>query len=88
MILFSNWSKGKFFDVDFSSAVIKQGIPLEKRANTLGQPSYIQSIGNRNGFSSQNAFPIFGKDAANNYWLGGTMRASVWRKVEEDFAAM
>jgi hypothetical protein len=84
MVIFSNWSKGKFFDIDFSSAVIKQGILLEKRANPLGRPSYIQSNGHRNGVSSQKTFPIFGKDAANNYWLCGTMRASVWRKVEEN----
>lgn len=88
LILFSNWSKGKFFDIDFSSAVVKQGTLLEKRANPLGRPSYIQSNGHRNGLSSQNTFPIFGEDAAKNYWLCGTMRASVWRKVEAEFAAM
>jgi hypothetical protein len=88
MIIFSNWSKAKFFDIDFSSAVTKQGIPLEKRANALGQPSYIYPSEHMNGFPSRNSFPIFGKDAAGNYWLAGTMRASVWPKVEGAFKAM
>ena len=88
MIIFSNLSKGKFFDIDFSSTVIEQGIPLKKRANTLGRPSYIHSNMHINGFPKRNTFVILGKDAANNYWFSGIMHASVWRKVEEDFAAM
>lgn len=88
LVVFSNWNKGKFFSIDFSSVVVKEGIPVQKRATPLGQPSYLHANGFVNGYSSRNAFPIFGKDAAGNYWLGGQLPASFWPRIEEAVARM
>lgn len=88
LIAFSNWTKGKFYEFDFSAAVTRQGLPLEMRANAIGKPSYVHSLGYCAGMFSRYSVPIYGKDAAGNYWLSSPLRASTWRKIEEDFAAM
>jgi hypothetical protein len=88
LVIFSNWSSGKFFDIDFSSAVIKQGMPSDQRSNPVGRPSYVNGDGRVNGFVVRNIFPIMGKDAAGNYWLNGAARAEAWREIEKSLAAL
>lgn len=88
MLNFSNWTKGRFFDVDFSAAAAKQDLPLMERPNALGRPSYVQVITHMDGFSGRYSFPIFGKDAAGNYWSAGTLRASQWPVFEEALMGM
>ena len=88
IVIFSNWSAAKFFEIDFSSAVVKSGLPLEKRSNALGRPSYVHADGKIRGFFGRNAFPIMGKDAAGNYWLSGPARAEAWPKIERSLAAL
>jgi hypothetical protein len=36
----SNWAKWNFYGVNFSGAVIKAGVSVEKRVNAIGRPSY------------------------------------------------
>lgn len=88
LVIFSNWSSGKFFDIDFSSAVIKQGLPSDQRSNALGRPSYVNADGKIRGFFGRNAFPILGRDAAGNYWLTGPARAEAWPEIEKSLAAL
>ncbi|KAI0508451.1 hypothetical protein F5B22DRAFT_620629 [Xylaria bambusicola] len=86
MIIISNWTKGRFFENDFSAAVVKPGIPENspERSSQVGRPSYIQTGGySDNTFSLRNAFPIIGKDHAGNYWLMGSLRKGIWPKIEE-----
>jgi hypothetical protein len=82
---FSNWHRGRFFDMDFSSAVLRPGTPLEKRANKLGQPSLILTNGHADGFSTRNIGPLIGKDAAGNWWIQCSMRTGAWAQVEKQF---
>lgn len=88
MVIFSNWSAAKFFETDFSAAVIESGLSLEKRSNALGRPSYINADGKIRGFFGRNAFPIMGKDAGGNYWLSGPARAEVWPEIEKSFSLL
>jgi hypothetical protein len=88
MVIFSNWTKGRFFEFDCSPVVVKVGIPLEERANSLGRPSYLHANSCVNGFSPRFATPIFGKDEAGNYWLGSTLRTGTWEKIEKRLAEM
>jgi hypothetical protein len=88
MIVFSNWGKARFFQVDFSAAVIASGIPLSQRANQLGRPSYINLTGHKNGFSTRNTGPVIGKDAAGNWWLSYTLRSGAWVKVQQQLKLM
>ena len=82
---FSNWHRGRFFDMDFSSAVLQPGTPLEKRSNKLGQPSLILTNGHADGFSTRNIGPLIGKDAAGNWWIQCSMRTGAWAHVEKQF---
>jgi hypothetical protein len=88
MVIFSNWSAAKFFEIDFSAAMVKTGLRLENRSNALGRPSYINADGKIRGFFGRNAFPIMGKDAAGNYWLSGPARAEVWPEIEKSFSLL
>ncbi|KAK2037423.1 hypothetical protein LZ31DRAFT_481325 [Colletotrichum somersetense] len=87
MISFSNWSKGKFLETDFSSAIIKEGSPRAARANRPGIPSYIQFNAWSKKFQIRNIIPIMGKDAAGNYWLQGPLRAGVWEMIDKKLKA-
>lgn len=88
LITFSNWTKAKLFEVDFSSSVTKQGFPIKGQAYALGRPSCLFASAFVHRFPLRYSCPIFGKDLAGNYWLAATLRASTWQKIEEDFAAM
>lgn len=81
MMAWSNWHRGRFFDVDFSSAVKAVGTPLEKRANKLGRPSFILPNGHTNGLSLRNGGPLIGRDAKGDWWLQSTLRAEAWGKL-------
>ncbi|KAI1077424.1 hypothetical protein F5B20DRAFT_572328 [Whalleya microplaca] len=82
-LMFSNWSKAKFFDTNFSAAVVRPGIDPSKRVNKLGRPSYIQPNGIVSKMTTRNSFIIVGKDAEGNYWVSGTLQRGVWAKVQE-----
>lgn len=78
MVMCSNWTKGKFFQVDFSGAVLK-GQP----GAGAGKPSYLQPHAFTNGSSLVDAFSITGKDARGNIWISGCLRRQYWPAVEE-----
>ncbi|KAI9703927.1 MAG: hypothetical protein M1820_005709 [Bogoriella megaspora] len=86
LLAFSNWSKAKFYDIDLSTAVIREGTSTGSRANHLGRPSYIQCTGKAHGMSTRFACPIIGQDAAGNYWLRAELPVSTWRKIDAQFA--
>ncbi|KAI8961970.1 hypothetical protein F5Y11DRAFT_357297 [Daldinia sp. FL1419] len=83
-VMISNWSKAKFFETDFSAAVVRAGADPATRANKIGRPSYIQPNGLVNGMPTRNSFPIVGRDAAGNLWLSGTLKKGLWRQVQEE----
>ncbi|KAI0384055.1 hypothetical protein F5Y04DRAFT_234500 [Hypomontagnella monticulosa] len=87
-VMVSNWSKARFFETDFSAAVVeKERTGSGNRANKVGRPSYIQPNGIVNGMPTRNSFPIVGKDAAGNYWLAGTLRKGLWGRVQQELDA-
>jgi hypothetical protein len=88
MIACSNWGKSRLFQVDFSPAVLASGIPLSQRVNQLGRPSYVNATGATNGFSTRNAGPVIGKDAAGNWWLAFTLRSEIWIAVDQQLRLM
>jgi hypothetical protein len=85
MLAWSNWHRAKFFDLDFSAAVVRPGTPLESRSNKLGQPSLILPNGHTNGLSIRNAGPLVGRDPNGDWWLQFVLRANAWTQVEEQF---
>ena len=80
MLTYSNWSKARLFEVDFSATVVqKDGDQADKRK--VGRPRYIQN--NQFGLTLPNAFPILGKDNDGNYWLSGYMVKGHWDQIGE-----
>ncbi|KAK6445693.1 hypothetical protein FP744_10001942 [Trichoderma asperellum] len=82
MITYSNWSKAKLYELDFSAAMVKPGEGNKKP----GFPTYIQN--NQFGLVLPNAFPIIGKDNDGNYWLSGYMKKGQWEKIGKQLAGM
>jgi hypothetical protein len=80
---FSNWHRARFFDMDFSGAVLRSGTPFESRSNKLGQPSLILTNGHADGFSVRNIGPLIGRDAAGNWWMQSILRNEAWPHVEK-----
>lgn len=84
MVTLSNWHRARFFDYDWSAAVVRAGKPLESRKNKLGRPSYIHMNGHENGFSIRNAGALIGKDAEGNVWMTWALREEAWPLVEAE----
>lgn len=85
LMSWTNWHRARFYDVDFSAAVIQPGLPPESRNNKLGQPSFIMPNGHANGLSLRNAGPLIGRDANGDWWMQVVLRADAWARVEEQF---
>ncbi|KAF2712907.1 hypothetical protein K504DRAFT_487462 [Pleomassaria siparia CBS 279.74] len=82
MITFTNWSKARMFELDFSVAVVsKTG---EKGSENTGRPRCIQN--NQFGVMLPNAFLILGKDSHGHYWLSGYMKKGYWDNIEQSLA--
>lgn len=90
MLVFSNRSKARFYDVfDFSKAVVdtkeqelrNQSKPVDR----IGRPTFIYSQGFINGLQLRNAAPFEGPDGNGNFWLSGTMDDENWAGVQEAF---
>ncbi|KAJ4312152.1 hypothetical protein N0V94_007590 [Neodidymelliopsis sp. IMI 364377] len=77
----SNWTRAKFYEVDFSKA----GPDLEERATKLGRPSFLMASGGVQGLSLRNGGPLLGKDANGNWWITWVLRAKAWSEIEKAF---
>lgn len=86
--VFSNWTAAKFFEADLSAALVKEGLPRNKRSNPVGMPSFMVSDGTVTGQSVRNIFPIMGRDAGGNYWMSATIRDGAWPAIEKALASM
>lgn len=82
LIIVSNWSKAKFFDMDFSGALGGHSKPTGDSTSPV-KPVYIQACAFNKGSPVRNAFQVSGKDAQGNYWLSATLRGEVWDAIEQ-----
>ncbi|KAI1328002.1 hypothetical protein F5Y16DRAFT_370358 [Xylariaceae sp. FL0255] len=86
MVIISNWTKGRFFENDFSAAVVKSATKENslRPSYKVGRPTYIQTAGYSDGtIPLRNAFPVIGKDNAGNYWMSGALRKGLWARIGE-----
>lgn len=65
----TNQHKARYFETDWSEAVIAPGVPLSGRPHALGRPSYINDIEYCRGYPTRNIVRIIGKDAAGHWHL-------------------
>lgn len=91
MVVISNWTKARFFDTDFSAAVVavaNGGATADNnheggKRRRVGRPSYIHTGGFIQGFATRGAVPIIGKDSEGNYWVQPTVESGVWDKIRK-----
>ncbi|KAE8353390.1 squalene cyclase [Aspergillus coremiiformis] len=84
----SNHHKARFFQLDFSAAVVAPGVPVGERTNQLGRPSYINIIEHRNGYPTRNVLRVVGRDSAGDWWLTCRVRAEAWPAIERQLLTL
>lgn len=84
----TNQQKARYFELDFSAAVLKPGIPLEERPHALGRASFINDIEHCWRYPTRNVVRILGKDAAGDYWLLFKTRAGAWPEIHRQLMAL
>ncbi|RAK98676.1 squalene cyclase [Aspergillus ibericus CBS 121593] len=77
----TNQHKARYFELDFSAAVVSPGLPLSERPHALGRPSYINDIEHCRAYPTRNVVRIIGKDAAGDYWLLFKTRPAAWPAI-------
>lgn len=82
----SNLHKARFFEVDFSAAVVAPGAPLRGRPYGLGRPSYINIIEHSVGYPTRNVLRVVGKDSAGDWWSTSSVRAEAWPAIDRQLA--
>ncbi|KAK1519533.1 uncharacterized protein CCOS01_11184 [Colletotrichum costaricense] len=82
-ILLSNWGKARFFETDFSSAVVEPHLVSVAQPHKLGRPSMILNANYVSGFPLRFAGPIIGKDLDGNIWWGGMLRTGLWDRIAQ-----
>ncbi|CAG8983623.1 hypothetical protein HYALB_00004645 [Hymenoscyphus albidus] len=84
MLVLSNRSKAKFYDVfDFSGAVVKVDEHLSKPIERIGRPAFIYALSIISGLSVRDNAVFEGPDGMGNLWLTATMDEENWAGVQE-----
>lgn len=94
MVSCTNWTKARFFDVDFSAAVINQDA-LAGQDNHMqrkrGRPVLVlartSSAWKVGQWPMIHSFTILGKDGQGNVWIRGSLRPEQWNKIERELSA-
>ncbi|PYI00200.1 hypothetical protein BO71DRAFT_479018 [Aspergillus ellipticus CBS 707.79] len=85
----SNWHQARFFDVDFSAAVVGSGGDDDSRRDpAFGRPSLIIPTVHCRWPSMMNLGSVIGKDAGGDWWLMWQLKKGVWREMETQLAGM
>ncbi|KAJ5270573.1 hypothetical protein N7497_008657 [Penicillium chrysogenum] len=79
----SNWHQARFFNVDFSSAVVG---PVDEKARSVGKPSLIVPNTTYRWPMLINTGSVIGKDADGNWWLTWHLKRETWRNIEKQLA--
>ncbi|KAJ5887881.1 hypothetical protein N7495_007922 [Penicillium taxi] len=78
----SNWHQARFFEVDFSPAVVG---PVEKTLS-VGRPRLILTKTIYRWPMLINNGSVIGKDTDGNWWLTWHLKEGLWREIERQLA--
>ncbi|KAK7754162.1 hypothetical protein SLS62_003739 [Diatrype stigma] len=83
MVTFSNWTKARLFETDFSAAVVaKKDRGGGGSSSKVGRPSYTRTAPFMDdGLALQGVTSIIGKDDDGNYWLQPMLEKGVWDRI-------
>ncbi|PLB45872.1 hypothetical protein P170DRAFT_478805 [Aspergillus steynii IBT 23096] len=83
----TNRHKARYFDVDFSAAVSKEGAPKAHRSSAPGKPFFVLSrnfwLGSNRPSNSVN---IAGKGPDDCWWISQTLPRNAWGGIERQLA--
>jgi hypothetical protein len=78
----SNWGKARFYDLDFSSAILQNSEQAKIGGQGVsGKPTYVNGV-QHSANSFRNVLSVKGKDSAGNWWLTGVLRTDAWKQVQ------
>lgn len=83
LVLTTNWEAGKFYEVDFSGAVLAQG---QNSLAPSGRPSWISGWNTNTppmNTGTMTVFVILGVDFAGNYWVSGRVDGLDQHKLDQ-----
>lgn len=81
----SNWTRARVYDVDFSSAVVHSETGIRDRTTKLGHPSFVMNHSHSDGVNIRNGGMLLGKDSNGDWWLSWDMGVDAWAEIEEAF---
>ncbi|KAE8157211.1 hypothetical protein BDV40DRAFT_308887 [Aspergillus tamarii] len=84
----TNQHKARYFETDFSAAVVAPGMPLSERPHALGRPSYINDIEHCRLYPTRNVCRVIGKDAAGDWWLLFKTRSEAWPSIHKQLTTL
>lgn len=84
LVIFSNWTKAGFFELDFGSAMAGG----EKIDGRCTKPTFVNLTGESSGLSPRGSWPILGREAGGGYWVQGNLRSDLWEAVEKELESM
>ncbi|KNG83303.1 putative LysR family regulatory protein [Aspergillus nomiae NRRL 13137] len=84
----TNQHKARYFETDFSAAVVAPGLPLKDRPHALGRPSYINDIEHCRLYPTRNVCRVIGKDAAGDWWLLFKTRSEAWPSIHKQLMTL
>ncbi|OGM49454.1 hypothetical protein ABOM_001646 [Aspergillus bombycis] len=84
----TNQHKARYFETDFSAAVVAPGVPLSDRPHALGRPSYINDIEHCRLYPTRNVCRVIGKDAAGDWWLLFKTRSEAWPSIHRQLMTL
>ncbi|KAF3025148.1 hypothetical protein E8E14_014722 [Neopestalotiopsis sp. 37M] len=80
---FTNWYRGKLFQMDFSPAAVNRATrgDGEEKAKRV-TPVFMSCTGMESRWAMRNATAILGKSNSGDWWLVSRLRRDVWEKIE------
>ena len=84
----TNQHKARYFETDFSAAVVAPGMSLSERPHALGRPSYINDIEHCRLYPTRNVCRVIGKDAAGDWWLLFKTRSEAWPSIHKQLTTL
>lgn len=87
VVICTNWLADRFFDLDFSAAIMPPPPEKEKLLASpprVAKPTNVQMHTTAEGMPAflMSPFSILGRDEYGNFWIRGTLREEYWPKVE------
>ncbi|KAF2762411.1 hypothetical protein EJ05DRAFT_506143 [Pseudovirgaria hyperparasitica] len=88
MVNVTNWTGAKFYETDFSAAIVGNNVGPRSGDTVSGKPSYINVSGISNDFKRRGSAAVVGRDVLGNYWIIPWIKNNEWKKVEEYISSL